>query len=67
VSKKETEFERYERMQKLQKEAELTKRKVRGSELASMKKKTKVSGSSKNRNWTRDYELGILEEDEYIL
>jgi len=69
VSKKETEFERYERMQKLQKEAELTKRKALGTEISSSKKKKrlKTGGGTKNRNWTREYELGILDEDEYVL
>ncbi len=68
MSKKETEFERYERMQKLQKEAELSKKKKLGTEIGvNKKKKIKTGGNRKNRNWTREYELGILDEDEYML
>lgn len=67
VSKKETEFDRYERMKRLQKEAEAQKRKEMESEIGKNKKKGRVkvsNNSSRKKDWTKDYETGF-DEDEY--
>jgi len=67
VSKKETEFDRYERMKRLQKEAEAQKRKEMELEAGRNKKKGRVklsSTTSRKKDWTRDYESGF-DEDEY--
>ncbi|WP_058486244.1 hypothetical protein [Defluviitalea phaphyphila] len=68
VSKKETEFERYERMKKLQKEAEFQKRKEMELNLGKKKKKgrMKISNSrTRKKDWTREYEAGYYDEDDY--
>ncbi len=67
MSKKETEFDRYERMKKLNKEAEVEKRKTLGLTITKNKKggKPKPAVELKSRNWTRDYELGYVDDDEF--
>ena len=65
MSKKESEFDRYERMRKLEREAEAEKRK----ELEPTKKK---GGRSKafytkggQKNWVREYDTALLEGREF--
>jgi len=68
VSKKETEFDRYERMKRLQKEAEAQKRKEMELEAGRNKKKGRVKLSNttaRKKDWTRDYEAGFDEDEFY--
>jgi len=67
VSKKETEFDRYERMKRLQKEAEAQKKKEVDLEISRSKKKgrVKVSNSGgRKKDWTKDYINGFGEDEE---
>lgn len=67
MSKKETEFDRYERMKRLQKEAEIQKKKEMDSRIGKNKKKGRVnlsSNGSRKKDWTKSYEAGIDDYDE---
>lgn len=67
MSKKETEFDRYERMKRLQREAEAQRRKEMDVEIGKNKKKGRVklsNSSSRKKDWTKDYVAGF-DEDEY--
>ena len=69
MSKKETEFDRIDRMRKMEKEAEITKRKNSEEDLSKKKGagKPKVNTASpKKKNWTKDYDDAMGDEYEYI-
>lgn len=65
MSKKESEFDRYERMKKLERKAEVEKKKT----LEEIKKKggrpKPVVSSCGSRNWVKDYELGTYDDYDY--
>ena len=65
MSKKETEFDRLDRMKKLEREAEITKRK--NTEEGISKKRTsgkpKTNIMQPKKNWAKDYDLALEEED----
>lgn len=58
---KETEFDRYDRMKKL--ERELEKRKLTEANQKSKSEKTKSLLSQKKQNWNQVYALAIGDED----
>lgn len=63
MSKKESEFDRYERMKKREKEAEVEKRKAEGGKKKSGRPKAMgVNGS--NKKWNGNYEQ-YLEDYDY--
>lgn len=61
---KETEFDRYDRMKKLEKEAEVEKRKSNEFSNKIKSKKQKLVGSQKKQNWNQVYTLATA-NDEY--
>ena len=65
VSKKESEFDRYERMKKLEREAEMEKRKSEGLKKKGGRPKA-ISPSNGGKNWTKNYEQ-LLEDYDYDL
>ena len=67
MSKKETEFDRYERMKKLEKEAEVAKRKSAGMEDENRKKggKPKMVKAPRKNNWNQTYALAMGEDEFY--
>lgn len=56
MSKKESEFDRYERMRKLEKQAEVEKRKADGEIKKKAKRPKPSMALSGSKNWSRDYE-----------
>ena len=62
MSKKESEFDRYERMKKLQKEAEAQKKKQSGNFIK--KNKPKISNKSSQKHRLQSYMID-LDEDYY--
>lgn len=64
MSKKETEFDRYERMKKLEKEAEVEKRKLEGSVSKKKSGKPKLEADSKKQKWSMAYNISV-DDDEY--
>lgn len=63
MSKKESEFDRYDRMKKLEREAEVEKRKALG-EIKKKGGRPKILQSNCNpKNWNQNYETDI--EDYY--
>ncbi|HOQ17078.1 MAG TPA: hypothetical protein PLC16_05885 [Defluviitaleaceae bacterium] len=68
MSKKETEFDRYERMKKIQREMEIQKRKEMDDFRAGKNKKKKKMGFSENntrrKDWTKYYEADMDDYDE---
>ena len=67
LSKKETEFDRYERMKKLEKEAEVAKRKSADMDDENRKKggKPKMGKAPKRNNWNQNYALAMGEDEFY--
>lgn len=63
MSKKESEFDRYERMRKLEREAEAEKKRAYGG----IKKKggRPRQTLAESKNWAREYELAYDEIGEY--
>jgi len=67
VSKKETEFDRYERMKKLEREAEVAKRKLADPDDENRKKggKPKMGKAPKKTNWNQSYAFAMGEDEFY--
>lgn len=63
MSKKETEFDRYERMKKLEKEAEVEKRKSEGSGNKKNTGKSKLSADPKKQKWSMAYNISVDDEE----
>lgn len=63
MSKKESEFDRYERMKKLEREAEMEKRKTSGAKKKSGRPKHDLMEDDKD--WTKNYE-DYIDEYDYI-
>lgn len=61
MSKKESEFDRYERMKKLEREAEAEKKKNTG-EIKKKGGRPKPLTVGSMRNWSKDYEDLVYEE-----
>ncbi|NLJ88926.1 MAG: hypothetical protein GX327_09190 [Epulopiscium sp.] len=65
MSKKETEFDRYERMKKIQREIEKRKEKdLKAGKNNKKKRMSLSSSSSRKKDWTKYYEAGIDDYDE---
>ncbi len=61
---KETEFDRYERMKKLERETEVEKRKLGEFNQTKKEKRRKLNVNSKKHNWNQVYAL-TASDDEY--
>lgn len=69
MSKKETEFDRYDRMKKIERESEFQKRKMAEPSKGGNDKKggkPKSNNSSFKKNRIKDYDMILDEEHEYV-
>lgn len=65
VSKKESEFDRYERMRKLEREAEAEKRRACGEIKKKGGRPKHIMANTGSKNWAKEYEMAYEESREY--
>ncbi len=66
MSKKESEFDRFDRMKRLEKETEVQKRKSEGALSETVEKKGGKPKANLRKNWTHEYADDLETEYDYV-